>query len=292
MTDLIRIATDALSAEISPLGAELRTLRDETGRDLQWDGDPAFWTGRAPILFPIVGAVRDDRIRVDGKFYSMAKHGFARRRTFAVIDRQPASVTFRLEADPETRAHYPFDFRLDIAFSIAGAALTVTAMLTNPGAIPLPASFGFHPAFRWPLPWGGARADHRLLFAEGEPAPIRRIDRDGLVLPQPQPTPVDGCELVVRDILFDDDALIFDRIKSRSVRFGVPGGRMIEVAFPHMPLLGVWTKPGGAPFLCIEPWQGLADPQGYDGEFRDKPHVVEIKPGGVGNFAMTIALIR
>jgi galactose mutarotase-like enzyme len=288
MTDTIRIATDALSAEISTLGAEMRALRDEAGRDLLSDGPPAFWTGRAPFLFPIVGAVNGDRIQVDGRAYEMGKHGFARKSEFALIDRQPDRATFRIEASDATRAHYPFDFRLDITHRIEGATLHMEAVLTNPAAAPLPASFGFHPAFRWPLPWGGARADHRLIFAEAEPAPIRRIDPpSGLVLPEPRPTPVEDDTLAPRDDLFVEDALIFDRLKSRSVRFGVPGGRMLRVDFPAMPVLGVWTKPG-APFLCIEPWQGLADPVGYDGDFRDKPYMIEVAAGAERRFAIAI----
>jgi galactose mutarotase-like enzyme len=290
MTDTIRIATDAISAEFSTLGAEMRVLRDEAGRDLLSDGPPQYWTGRAPFLFPIVGAVNRDRIRLDGKSYAMAKHGFARTSEFAVADAAPDRVTFRLEADAATRKHYPFDFRLDITHRIEGATLHMEAVLANPGDVALPASFGFHPAFRWPLPWGGDRADHRVVFAESEPAPIRRIDvASGLVLPDPRPTPVEGDTLAPRDDLFEADALIFDRLASRSVRFGVPGGRMLRVDFPEMPLLGVWTKPG-APFLCIEPWHGLADPVGYDGDFRDKPYVIEVAPGAERRFAIAITI--
>jgi len=290
MTDTIRIATDALSAEFSTLGAELRVLRDEAGRDLLSDGPPEYWTGRAPFLFPIVGAVQDDRIHIDGQSYEMARHGFARKSLFALVDRQPDRATFRLEADEATRAHYPFEFRLDVAHRIEGATLHTEAVLTNPGAVSLPASFGFHPAFRWPLPWGGARADHRLVFAEAEPAPIRRIDTaSGLVLPEPCPTPVEGNMVTVRDDLFIADALIFDQLRSRSVRFGVPGGRMLQIDFPEMPLLGIWTKPG-APFLCIEPWQGLTDPVGYDGDFRAKPYVIEVEPGAEHRFAIAVTI--
>ena len=290
MTDTIRIATGALSAEFSTLGAEMRQLRDEAGHDLLSDGPPEYWTGRAPFLFPIVGAVKDDRIHIDGQAYQMAKHGFARKSEFALIDHQPDGVTFRLEADEATRARYPFEFRLDVHHRIEGATLHTEAVLTNVGAVALPASFGFHPAFRWPLPWGGPRADHRLMFAEAEPAPIRRIDTvTGLVLPEPRPTPVEDDALTVRDDLFVADALIFDQLRSRSVRFGVPGGRMLQVDFPDMPLLGVWTKPG-APFLCIEPWQGLADPVGYEGDFRAKPYVVEVAPGAERRFAIAITI--
>jgi galactose mutarotase-like enzyme len=290
MTDTIRIATVAMSAEFSTLGAEMRVLRDEAGRDLLSDGPPKYWTGRAPFLFPIVGAVNRDTIHIDGAAYPMDKHGFARKSIFAVVDQQPDRATFRLEADDATRAHYPFDFRLDIHVAIVDATLTTEAVLTNPGDGPLPASFGFHPAFRWPLPWGGDRADHRLVFAEAEPAPIRRIDtKTGLVFPDPRPTPIEGDTLAPRDDLFVEDALIFDRLNSRKLRFGVPGNRGLEVDFTDMPLLGVWTKPG-APFLCIEPWQGLADPVGYDGDYRAKPYVVEIAPGAERHFTMAITL--
>ena len=290
MTDegaLVRITGPSLSATINPLGAELQGLQDEAGRDLLWNGDPAWWTGRAPVLFPIVGAVAGDVIRIAGRTYPMAKHGFARRRVFAVVERTDDAVTFRLQADDATRAHYPFDFGLDVRFAIAGTVLSVDAELHNPGPAPLPASFGFHPALRWPLPYGGARADHCVRFEQDEPAPIRRIGADQLLRDQPEPTPVVGGLLAVRDSLFDEDALIFDRLRSRSVTFGAPGTRAVRVNFADMPLLGIWTKPG-APYLCIEPWQGVADPTGFAGEFADKPGVIQIAPGAFARFGMRI----
>ncbi len=285
----IRIAATGISAEIAPLGAELHRLQDGDGRDLLWDGDPAFWTGRAPILFPVIGVTRHAQIRVDGRAFPMPKHGFARRRHFAVAEQAADAVTFRLEADDATRAAYPFEFRLDIRFAVAGAALSVDADLTNLGEVPLPASFGFHPALRWPLPYGAARADHCVRFAEEEPAPIRRIDREGLLRPAPEPTPVEGRTLNVRDALFEDDALIFDSLASRRVTYGAPGAPTLEVSFPAMPLLGIWTKPG-APFLCIEPWQGIADPEGYAGEFRDKPGVIELPARATRRFGLRIEI--
>jgi galactose mutarotase-like enzyme len=286
-TPLVRIANDALSAEINPFGAELHSLRDADGRDLLWDGEPAIWNGRAPILFPIVGAVAGGVIRVDGREYPMAKHGFARRKTWQIVGQTADTATFRLVPDDETRAAYPFDFRLDLRFAIQGTSLSMTATLSNPGDIVLPASFGFHPALRWPLPGGAARDTHHLVFAEAEPAPIRRIDKDGLLRPAPEPSPVEGRDLIVRDALFEDDAMIFDTLASRSLRFGAPGGMVLDVAFPDMPLLGIWTKPG-APYLCIEPWQGVADPEGFSGEFRDKPGVIAVPAGEDYIFAMRI----
>lgn len=287
MTDTLRIAGDRLSAEIALDGAELFRLQDEQARDLLWDGDPAFWTGRAPILFPVVGMTAGDTIRIDGRAYPMAKHGFARRRRFDPVEQSDTAVTLRLRADAETRAAYPFDFTLDLRFAVEGAALLCAATLHNDGERELPASFGYHPAFRWPLPWGGARSDHRIAFEHDEPQPIRRIGSDGLLHEATEPSPVAGRDLVLRDALFEDDALIFDPLHSREVRYGVPGGRQLAVSFPDMPLLGIWTKPG-APYICIEPWQGIADPAGYSGAFRDKPGVIAVAAGAARQWRMRI----
>jgi galactose mutarotase-like enzyme len=286
-TPLVSIAGASLSAEINPLGAELHALRDAEGRDLLWNGDPAIWSGRAPILFPIIGEVAGGVIRVDGGEYHLPRHGFARRKTWAVIEHAPDAATFRIEADDQTREVYPFDFRLDLRFAIDAAGLSLTATLTNPADKPLPASFGFHPALRWPLPGGAAREAHIVRFAEPEPEPIRRLDSQGLLRPTPEPTPVQGRDIAVRDAMFEDDAMIFDDLASRSLRFGAPGGTTLDIAFPDMPLLGIWTKPG-APYLCIEPWHGIADPEGFTGEFRDKPGVIEVPPGQDHIFAMRI----
>jgi galactose mutarotase-like enzyme len=287
MNEIVRIEKGSLAAEINPLGAELVRLQDEQGRELMWSGDPAVWNGHAPLLFPIVGELAGGTMRVDGVNYTLPRHGFVRRRLFTVAEQSAASVTFRLEADAESRAVYPFDFRLDMRFAIEGTALVCEATVRNPGTAPLPASFGYHPAFCWPLPWGGARAEHRIRFERDEPAPIRRIDDKGLVRPESLPTPVDGADLVLHDSLFEDDAIIFDRIESRSVSYGTPNGRQLRVRFSDMPLLGIWTKPG-AGYVCIEPWQGLADPVGFTGEFRTKPHLIEVAPGAARSFTMAI----
>ncbi len=286
---IISIASDALSAGISSLGAELQYLRDADGRDLLWDGDPAVWRGRAPLLFPIVGALRNDQYRLDGSTYTLHKHGFARRSSFTPVAQATDSVTFRLEANDETRAVYPFDFRLDVRFTINGGELAIAAMIANRGATPMPASFGFHPALRWPLPYGQPRDAHRLRFDRPEPAPIRRIDASGLLTPVRHPTPIEGDVLHLVDDLFVDDAIILDRPASEGVLYGAPEGPQIAVGYPDMPMLGLWTKPG-AGYICIEPWAGVADPQGFDGDLFAKPGIVAIPPGSDVTHAITIGL--
>jgi galactose mutarotase-like enzyme len=284
----IRIASGDLAAEVDERGAELVRLQDKAGRDLLWDGAPAFWTGRAPLLFPMVGRARGDAIRINGVEYEMPQHGFARHSRFACVERAAGRCVMRLRSSPETLAQFPFPFQLDVGFDLSGPTLTVTAIVSNPGERVLPVSFGFHPAFRWPLSAEVERESHEIIFDKPEAAPIRR-PVDGLLSPATYPSPVLGDRLPLADDLFRDGALIFDRLASRRVSYGAPGAGRIEVAFPRMPHLGIWTKPC-AGFVCIEPWQGFASPEDFDGDFPDRPGVVPIGPGHARAFEMSITV--
>ncbi|UVO55161.1 aldose 1-epimerase family protein [Sphingomonas sp. SUN039] len=285
---MIGISSGALTARIDPQGAELQSLTDVRGREYMSSGDPAFWSGRAPLLFPIVGRLNDDMLRVDGQSYTLEKHGFARRVRFEVVAHDASSVRFRLTDSPATRAMYPFAFTLDVLFAVAGDTLAMTVIIRNPGNAPLPASFGYHPAFAWPLP-GAERAAHEVVFECDEPAPLRRVTPEGLIGPDPKPSPVDGNSFALTDALFADDALVWTDLDSRRLSYGVPDGPHLDIAFPDTPHLGIWTKPGAA-FVCIEPWAGHADPEGYSGDFRDKPGVMGIAPGAARSFRMDVTV--
>lgn len=288
---MIEIASSDLSAVINPFGAELTHLRDADGRELMTNADPAFWTGHAPILFPIVGALNHDTLRLDGRDYTLPKHGFARVSAFEVIEVEASRAAFRLTDTPETRAVYPFAFTLDIAFTLDGATLSLEARIENRGSAPMPASFGFHPAFAWPLPYDQDRADHRITFDADEPDSLKTLTPDGLIAPGERPSPLDRRTLQLRDDLFTDDALIWDHVRSRRVTYGASIGPQLEIAFSDTPMLGIWTKPG-ASYVCVEPWHGIADPEGFTGDFRTKPGVFEIPPGNEWRCAMSVSLRR
>lgn len=284
----IEIAGTGLSATIDPFGAELVSLRDAEGRELMTDADPAFWTGHAPVLFPIVGRLNGDVLRVDGAAYPMKQHGFARRMALAVTAHDADHATFRLTDSPDTRVAYPFPFVLEIGFAIGGATLTMDVRIANPGTAPLPASFGWHPAFAWPLPYGHRKEAHRVTFALEETGPLTLL-KGGLATPEPQPSPVEGRVLSLDDALFERDALIWNPVRSQAVRYGAPHGPSLDIAFPDTPQLGIWTKPG-AHFLCIEPWHGIADPEGFDGQFRDKPGIFMVAPGADWTCSASVTL--
>lgn len=283
------IASPDLTAEVNPFGAELWRLRDRQGRDLLWDGDAAWWTGRAPLLFPIIGRLPEDRFSHQGQAYELPKHGFARRRAFEIVSQEPDRARFQLTADAETQAVYPFDFVLTAEFALAGPELRMTVTVANAGVEPMPATFGFHPAFRWPLPDAGARGAHRIDFATPEDGPLRTLDSAGLLGAERLPSPIEGRRLALHDGLFADDALIFETPQSRQLRYGGEGGPALMIGWEGAEHLGVWTKPG-AGYVCVEPWHSLPAEATAAGEISRRPDLLLLPPGETRGFEMTVSL--
>lgn len=277
MTDRHTIHASGITAVIKADGAELCSLKTADGLELLWQAGPA-WPRHAPWLFPIVGRLNNDELHHRGQTYKMTQHGFARDLRFAWLEQTAQSCTLQLTDSEATRARYPFGFRLTITYRIESNSLQATIEIANPGNEALPASFGAHPAFNWPLAPGQAKESYRLVFPQAAPAPIRRLAA-GLLREQPEPSPLRGTVLPLSEALFADDAVIFGAITSRSVRYEGDRGPSIEIAWDGFRELGVWSKPAGAPFLCIEPWRGFASPIGFDGAFADKPGLMHIAPG-------------
>jgi len=276
-TDSHTIHGEAITATVLAHGAELCSLKNAQGQELLWQASPA-WPRHAPLLFPIVGRLKTDELRHSGKTYPMTQHGFARDHRFEWIAREANWCKLVLTDNAETRARYPFAFRLEVTYTAKGADLDVAFDIINPGNETLPASLGGHPAFNWPLQAGLPKEAYRLTFSNEEPAPIRRVT-GGLMRLQPEPTPIQRKVLALSERLFDDDAIVIDQLASSSVRFTADRGPSIEMSWKGFRELGVWSKLGGAPFLCLEPWHGFASPADFDGEFVDKPGLMKIAPG-------------
>jgi galactose mutarotase-like enzyme len=289
VADNVTISSGELTASINVLGAELQSLKDLDGCELMTDANPAYWSGRAPLLFPIVGRLHNDTLRVNGEEFAMQKHGFARKSVFDLIHSSSSEALFRLSDSEETRAQYPFAFELDAQFRVMGTTLHQTLTVRNTGDVDMPFSLGYHPAFAWPLPFDCAREDHLIRFEEDEPSNLARVTPYGTIAPDEAPTPVNGNRIQLNDALFENDALVWRELKSSCVSYGVTGFPILIVNFPDTPMLGIWTKPGAA-FICVEPWAGIADPEGYTGEFADKPGIVSLPPGSARQFRMNISL--
>ncbi len=281
------ISAGALSATILARGAEPTSLAHATAGEVLWQAGPA-WPKHAPVLFPIVGELAHGTYHLGGTSYALGRHGFARQRDFAWSETRADSCTLVLHDDERSRAIFPFAFELALTYAIANDALKITYTVHNPGTETLPASLGAHPAFAWPIVRGVAKDAHHLTFGCDEPEPIRRLT-DNLLDPKPFPTPIVGRDLALDPALFDADAIVMDRIRSSSVRYGAPGSPSIEVSWSGFEQLGIWSKRGGD-FVCIEPWYGYASPADFTGDFTDKPGLMHVPPGHSKQFEIRIRI--
>ena len=285
MPTITRIANDFLSVDVSSLGAEMQAATTRDGANWLWNGDAAFWTGRSPVLFPIVGKAPDDTLLIDGKPHAMAQHGFARRREFRLETATPTTCRYTLDASDETRAVYPFDFRLSVEHSLDGPALTVAATVENHGDTPMPFGLGFHPAFLWPMP--GANGKPHTITLDNGGEPMRQPLDNGLLSQHRAPSPFTGGRLALHHGLFDRDALVFPEGAGDGLTYAAEGGPALAFRFEALPNLALWTKPG-APFLCIEPWHGTAAENGGSRELKDRPSTTTLGAGEQKRFAFTV----
>ncbi len=287
MPEIVRIANDRLAVEVSSLGAEMQSLSSSDGRSWLWTGDAAWWSGRSPILFPIVGKAPGNRLTVDGRQVEMAQHGFARRSEFALASRTETSCSHRLAATDATRAVYPFEFALTLTHSLDGDTLTVTAEVDNLEEKPQPFGLGFHPAFLWPLPDGDGKP-HVVELENGAEPPLARLE-DGLLRPERLASPFAAGKLQVSSEMFADDAMIFPEGAGTALTYGVDGGAVLRFRFENLPNLALWSKPG-APFLCVEPWHGTAAAMGASDDLAARPFTTILPPGEKACFAFSVEI--
>ena len=288
--ELIAIGNDHLSVTISPYGAELMSLRDRIGREWLWQGNPAIWNRRAPILFPFIGRCANNELRHQGKIYPAPNgHGFGPRSIYQVMERTPSSARLRLAPDDDKRRQFPFDLQLDVDFTLVDGVLHQTATVINVDDGPAVASVGFHPGFAWPSPAAPAVASTAYVvdFMVDESSSVHRIV-GGYLSGATAANPVMERRLALDPELFRNDAIVFKDVASRSVWFGVPGHTGVRVGF-DCPTLALWMRPGGR-YLCIEPWQGHHCPEGFAGDVMDKPGMVALAPGGSFSRTMSIEI--
>lgn len=288
---LVELKNRDLTLSVDSKGAEMASLElivaGQSGQELLWQGGEA-WSRRAPVLFPIIGRMPGDQLVYGGVSYPISQHGFARDLEFNVDRISDSEVEFTLDESAETLIHFPFAFRLEVRFVLVDATVLVTQTVSNLAREPFSASLGAHPGFVWPLPGAANKAEHRIEFEVPETAPIRRL-ANGLLKPEPFPNPVSGSILQLDDSLFDADAVIFDQLASRSVRYSALGAPSLTVSFPDFPILGVWSKAPGE-FVCIEPWFGMTAAEDFSGEYSEKPHQFVLEPNESREFTYSVTI--
>lgn len=278
-----RIENEWIAAEIETKGAELKSLRNkETKREYMWQGDPVYWGRTAPVLFPIVGKLKEDKYQLNGKEYEMTQHGFARDKEFELIEQQDDRLVFQLTSDSQTKAHYPYDFRLKLQYTLRHNAIEVGYEVENIDDERMYFSIGGHPGFRVPMTEETAFEDYAVSVQPKGP-------RETIPLNGPYAdagkTRIDDRlreALQLRYPLFDRDALIY-RMEGRN-EVEIHSKRhehFVRVSFNDFPYVGIWTPPAKeAPFVCIEPWHGLADTVEASGELSQKMGIRSLEPGG------------
>jgi galactose mutarotase-like enzyme len=275
----IQLSNTTLQVSIKAEGAELSRIYSPV-RQLEylWEGNPKYWGRQSPILFPIVGQLKNDAYVFNGQTYQLPRHGFARDRLFECVSQDETSALFELKDDPESRASYPFPFRLQIGYKLGSNELEVSYAVENPGREPLPFSIGGHPAFRCPLQKGEKAEDYLIRFQQAETAELHLL-REGLLSGETAEGLVQQQEFSLRRSLFENDALIFKHLKSDWVELrSSKSDHFVRLDFAAFPYLGIWGKPK-APFVCLEPWLGLADASDASGYLLDKEGIQVVMPG-------------
>ena len=252
------------------------------GVEYIWQGDPAIWAGRSPVLFPICGKLYRGRYTFGGREHAMGIHGFAHTSTFHA-ERSPdgTAATFTLESDDTTRARYPFDFSLAVKFRLDGATLHVDAAVRNTGTVAMPFAYGGHPGFNVPLGGDGTFEDWHLEFAPGTSPDALEFGNGGLITGRAKHFPLseDG-RLPLRHELFNDAGLFLKNAGNEVMLASQNSSRAVTVRFPDMPYVGFWHASGeDVRFLCIEPWRGLPSFDGVDDDFAVRPDMLRLHPG-------------
>jgi len=287
---MLKIQNEQLSVEVSLMGAELQSIKSADGVEYLWQGDPKYWAGRAPVMFPWVGRLLGGQHRCGDKLYEMGIHGFARKQQFICTTRTETAVTLTLTDNAETRAQYPFKFRFSVTYALEGNTLQTTFKVENTGTETMHFAWGGHPGFNVPLSDTETIADYEILFAE-QCRPDRVVfSHENILVDGFKPYPLEqGRQLQLAHELFDEDAIFLAHTAKRVTMRGRKSGRAVTVTFPDMNYLGLWHAPRtDAPYVCIEPWSSLPAREGVVEDFSCRSDLLKAAPGETKQTTWTI----
>ena len=254
------IENERIKISVSTEGAELQSFFDKkSGIEHMWSGDPKFWSKKSPVLFPIVGTLKNNTYFFEHKSYQLTRHGFARDKEFLLTQQTENSLLLSIESDESTLAVYPFEFNFSILYQISKAELAVTYIVKNTSSETIYFSVGGHPASKIPMFEGDDYTDYNLVFNSKEKTGRWPITKDGLIDNMPDAFLNDSDTIQLNKELFQEDAIVLKNLQSESVKLvSTKNNRGIDFNFTAFPFLGIWAAKD-ADFVCIEPWCGIAD---------------------------------
>lgn len=277
---LYHLSNDHLSVSISNKGAELQSIIHRISQlEYMWSGNPDFWGKKSPVLFPIVGGLKNNSYQFNDQQYQLGRHGFARDRMFTVVEQSNESILFSLSADAESLLVYPFHFSFYVGYHLEENSIRVTYRVENTDTHDLYFSVGAHPAFAVPLVNGTAFEDYYLQFNEREDADIWPLSADGLIKKEAIPFFQNSNQLALRKSLFYGDALVFKSLRSTAISIVSDKHQHgLQLTFTGFPYMGIWSSKD-ADFVCIEPWLGIADSVDTTGNLTAKEGILQLRAG-------------
>lgn len=269
------------SAVIMTNGAQMISFKGSNGREVIWQADPNVWASYSPVLFPVCGIAKDEKVIIDGVTYPMAKHGFARYPEFAVEKVGDDFVDLVLKPSEESKRQYPFDFVFHVVFTIRENGFRTDFIVENKSDRVMPFCVGGHPAFIVPMEDGAVFEDYRVVFPRKEAGRSLLVSQ-GLICGEEIIPLENGTTLALKHDWFDTrDTLIFDNANSRSVDLvHKSSGKGLRISYPKMEVLAIWSMPNkNADYVCLEPWHGTPGLVNESGRFEDKPYATLLQPG-------------
>ncbi len=274
------LENDILKVTINYFGAELSSMiKKDTGVEYMWNADEKFWKRSAPVLFPIVGSLKNKEFLYDGNAYPMGQHGFARDMEFSLVSNDGVEAWFSLTSDDSTYEKYPFAFTLEIGYILSGNTLKVIWKVVNEDEKKMFFSIGGHPAFMCPLNGEGAQTDYFIEFDTDQDFTYSKLSENGLVYKKDNVLATGGGKMQVTEHLFDEDALVIEDGQAQKVSLCKPNGEAYLTVCFDAPLFGLWSPAKkNAPFICIEPWYGRCDDESFTGTLEEREYGQQLEP--------------
>jgi galactose mutarotase-like enzyme len=272
------IKNSFIRVKINSFGAQLNSLQKaDENLEYIWQANPKYWNRHSPILFPIVGRLKDDSYIYQNQKYNMTQHGFARDKEFEVVKNEVDFIEFRLCSDEKTFEIYPFYFELFLSYKLEKNSLVISYKIINKSLDKMLFSIGAHPAFNWPLKEDEKKEDYYLEFEDIKQTKRYFLNDKGLVYKNEDLEIIEN-KIALNEELFKNDALVFNDLNIKQLTFrSKKNDNFIKVDFENFPYLGIWSKPSGAPFLCIEPWFGVADEENSTQNLEDKKAIITLQ---------------
>ena len=280
------LSNSELAATINHKGAELISLkRTDSDKEYIWEGNSDYWGKHSPILFPIIGTLKNNSYTYNNNIYELSRHGFARDMAFDLVSRTKNEVIFSVSSNKMTKEKYPFEFELLISYTIHNSELTISYQVINKDSDVIPFSIGGHPAFALPKKF----EEYTLKFEIDENLISYQLEND-LLSEKTKSIGLIKNSLPLTYSLFENDALIFKELKSKQIQIIESDIPILNFKFKDFPNFGIWTKVN-APFICLEPWVGYSDVLNTTGNILEKEGIQILEPNSSKEFNFTIQIL-